>query len=81
MATHNTSINKKKEIVNSECKKVPDRCPKCGSEIGLFIKGEPVYIFDILPPLKAVGFLGNFFVKETIKNILSEAFQSNKLRD
>lgn len=44
MDTNKTSINKKKGIVNSDGKKVPDRCPKCGSEIGLFIKGEPVYI-------------------------------------
>ena len=44
MYTNKTSINKKKEIVNSDGKRVPDRCPKCGSEIGLFIKGEPVYL-------------------------------------
>lgn len=34
----------KKEIVNSDGKKIPEKCPKCGSDIGLFIKGEPVYL-------------------------------------
>lgn len=24
--------------------KIPKKCPECGSEIGLFIKGEPVYL-------------------------------------
>ena len=24
--------------------KVPSKCPKCGSDVGLFFKGEPVFL-------------------------------------
>lgn len=30
--------------VNDEGKKVPETCPKCGSPIGVFVKGEPVFL-------------------------------------
>lgn len=29
---------------NDKGKVVPDKCPKCGSKIGVFLKGEPVYL-------------------------------------
>ena len=35
---------RKKVIKNDEGKVVPDKCPKCGSKVGLYIKGEPVYL-------------------------------------
>ena len=35
---------KKKKVMNDEGKEVPDKCPKCGGDIGLFIQGEPVYL-------------------------------------
>lgn len=35
---------KKKKIMNDEGKEVPEKCPKCGGDIGLFIQGEPVYL-------------------------------------
>lgn len=35
---------KKKVVKNDEGKIVPDKCPKCGSKVGLYIKGEPVYL-------------------------------------
>ena len=36
--------NKKKVVKNDEGGIVPDVCPKCGSKVGLYIKGEPVYL-------------------------------------
>lgn len=35
---------KNKPRVNDEGKKVPENCPKCGSKIGIFFKGEPVFL-------------------------------------
>ena len=35
---------KKKKIMNDEGKEVPEKCPKCGGKIGIFIQGEPVYL-------------------------------------
>lgn len=34
---------RKKVIKNDEGEIVPDKCTECGSEIGLYIQGEPVY--------------------------------------
>ena len=36
--------SKKKVVKNDEGGIVPDVCPKCGSKVGLYIKGEPVYL-------------------------------------
>lgn len=30
--------------VNSDGEKVPETCPKCGSKIGVYLKGEPVFL-------------------------------------
>jgi ribosomal protein L37AE/L43A len=38
------SSRKKKVVKNDEGKVVPEVCPKCGSKVGLYIKGEPVYL-------------------------------------
>ena len=38
------SSRKKKVVKNDEGKVVPDICPKCGSKVGVYIKGEPVYL-------------------------------------
>lgn len=38
------SSRKKKVVKNDEGKIVPEVCPKCGSKVGLYIKGEPVYL-------------------------------------
>lgn len=35
---------KKKVVRNDEGKIVPEKCPKCGGDIGVFIQGEPVYL-------------------------------------
>lgn len=35
---------KKKKVMNDEGKEVPDKCTKCGGDIGVFIQGEPVYL-------------------------------------
>lgn len=35
---------KKKKVMNYEGKEVPDKCTKCGGDIGVFIQGEPVYL-------------------------------------
>lgn len=35
---------KKKVVRNDEGKIVPEKCPKCGGDIGVFIHGEPVYL-------------------------------------
>ena len=29
---------------NDKGEKVPEKCPKCGSNIGIFLKGEPVFL-------------------------------------
>lgn len=33
----------KKVVKNDEGKVVPEKCDKCGSEVGLYIQGEPIY--------------------------------------
>lgn len=38
------SSRKKKVVKNDEGKVIPDICPKCGSKVGVYIKGEPVYL-------------------------------------
>jgi hypothetical protein len=35
---------KKKIVKNDKGEVVPDTCPECGSKIGLYVKGEPVYL-------------------------------------
>ena len=35
---------KKKQIKNDKGEIVPDKCPYCGSDIKIYIKGEPVYL-------------------------------------
>lgn len=35
---------KKKKIYNDKGELVPDICPVCGSKVGLYIQGEPVYL-------------------------------------
>ena len=35
---------KKKIVKNDKGEIVPDTCPECGSKIGLYVKGEPVYL-------------------------------------
>lgn len=37
-------ILEKKIIKNDKGEVVPEICPKCGGKIGLYIKGEPVYL-------------------------------------
>lgn len=53
-----TYLNEKKKRVNDKGETVPDVCPKCGSKIGVYLKGEPVFLcsnpkcneyFGILP--------------------------------
>lgn len=36
--------SRKKVTRNDEGDIVPDKCPECGSPVGLYIKGEPVYL-------------------------------------
>lgn len=36
--------DKKKIVKNDEGEVVPEICPECGSKIGLYIQGEPVYL-------------------------------------
>lgn len=38
------SFNESKKVLNDKNKEVPKVCPKCGSKIGIFLKGEPVYL-------------------------------------
>ena len=33
----------KKVIRNDKGEKVPENCPDCGSKIGIYISGEPIY--------------------------------------
>ena len=35
---------KKKVVRNDKDEIVPEKCPKCGGDIGVFIQGEPVYL-------------------------------------
>lgn len=39
------SINEsKKKILNDKGEQVPEKCPKCGADVKIYIKGEPVYL-------------------------------------
>ena len=33
----------KKKVVNDEGEQVPEKCVDCGSKVGVYIQGEPVY--------------------------------------
>lgn len=45
MSSNNYLTNKDGVIWETEeGKKVPKICPKCGADMGLFFKGEPVFI-------------------------------------
>lgn len=39
-----TTMESTKQRVNDKGEKVPEICPKCGSKIGLYLRGEPVYL-------------------------------------
>ena len=34
----------KKKILNDKGEEVPEKCPKCGADVKIYIKGEPVYL-------------------------------------
>ena len=38
------TIANEASIINDEGNPVPNVCPECGSKIGIFLKGEPVYL-------------------------------------
>lgn len=40
----NTNKPGKKLQYNDKGEKVPEKCPKCGSDIGIYLKGEPVFL-------------------------------------
>ena len=40
----NESKKRKKTVYNDEGKVVPEFCDECGSEVGLYIQGEPIYL-------------------------------------
>ena len=40
----NEYILEKKIVKNDKGEVVPEICPECGGKIGLYIKGEPVYL-------------------------------------
>jgi hypothetical protein len=42
--SYNTIYEGKKKRLNDKGEVVPETCPECGCEIGLYIKGEPVYL-------------------------------------
>ena len=39
----NTNKPGKKLQYNDKGEKVPDKCPKCGSKIGVYLQGEPIF--------------------------------------
>ena len=44
-STYGTFFESKKKVVkNDKGEIVPEICPECGSKVGLYIKGEPVYL-------------------------------------
>ena len=62
------------ESKNDKGEKVPKKCPKCGGDIGLFFKGEPVYLckncnkyFGVAP------FKENAYVSEMISTLQDPA--------
>lgn len=44
LSEKSNSENKSKIIKNDKGQNVPEVCPKCGSKIKVFFKGEPVYL-------------------------------------
>ena len=39
----NTNKAGRKLRYNDKGEKVPEKCPKCGSKIGIFLHGEPIF--------------------------------------
>ena len=78
---------RKKVRKNDKGKIVPDVCPECGSKVGLYIHGEPVYLcsnkkcnkyFGTMPcNLKESKQRKIFLSEEQIKNLKESFFQNN----
>ena len=67
-------INFLNEKKNDKGEEIPKKCPKCGGDIGLFLKGEPVYLckncnkyFGVAP------FKENAYVSEMISTLQDPA--------
>lgn len=67
-------INFLNEKKNDKGEEIPKKCPKCGGDIGLFFKGEPVYLckncnkyFGVAP------FKENAYVSEMISDLQDPA--------
>lgn len=67
-------INFLNEKKNNKGEEIPKKCPKCGGDIGLFFKGEPVYLckncnkyFGVAP------FKENAYVSEMISTLQDPA--------
>lgn len=55
---------------NDKGKVVPDKCPKCGGKVGVFIKGEPVYLCSNKKCKKYFGTVPCNFNESVFSNLL-----------
>ena len=55
---------------NDKGKAVPDKCPKCGAKVGVFIKGEPVYLCSNKKCKKYFGTVPCNFNESVFDNLL-----------
>lgn len=67
-------MSKKKYRYNDEGKRVPDKCPKCGADISVFLSGEPVYKCE-----KCKKYFGTVIFKESVDILLHEFEVGNML--
>lgn len=62
--------------VNDKGEDIPEKCPKCGSKIGLYLKGEPVWVCS---NDKCKAYYGTAPCNESLETILEAS--AGKLRD
>jgi uncharacterized protein YktA (UPF0223 family) len=61
------------ERINDEGKPVPEVCPECGSKVGLFLRGEPVWVCSNKKCNKYFGTLP--FKKESTEDIIIDIYE------
>lgn len=80
-------INFLNEKKNDKGEEIPKKCPKCGGDIGLFFKGEPVYLckncnkyFGVAPFKESTNFLESKLEKTDLNKAFDQ-FKAEQRKD
>lgn len=81
------SINFLNEKKNDKGEEIPKKCPKCGGDIGLFFKGEPVYLckncnkyFGVAPFKESANLLEGKLEKTDLNKVFDQ-FKAEQRKD